>query len=128
MRTRFGQLVRFGITGVANTAVYYLSYRLFLLVLHYLPAHLLAWVVSVVFSFFMNSYFTYRVRPTWRKFFQFPLTSIVNLIFTSLGSIFLVETLHVDERYATLIMGILAIPITFSLTTLILDRDEPSRK
>lgn len=123
---RFGQLVRFGVTGVANTAVYYASYRLLLLVLHYVPAHFIAWAISVVFSFFMNSYFTYRVKPTWRKFLAFPSTSLVNLLFTSAGSILLVEAFSFDERYATLIMGILAIPITFGMTTFILDSGEAS--
>lgn len=120
MRQRFFQLVRFGITGVANTACYYLAYRLLLLALPYLPAHLIAWAVSVVFSFFMNCWFTFKVRPTLKRFLTFPATTLVNLLFTTVGSVALVSGLGVDERYATLIMGIVAIPFTFLVTAFVL--------
>lgn len=120
MRTRFLQLLKFCVTGVANTAVYYLAYRLLLLALPYLAAHFLAWVVSVVFSFFVNCWFTFRVTPTWRRFVAFPSSSLANLAITTVGSVLLVSQGGVDERYATVIMGICAIPITFGLTAFVL--------
>lgn len=126
MRRRFGQLIRFGITGVANTVVYYLGYRLLLIFLPYMVAHLIAWAISVIFSFFMNSYFTYKVKPTLKKFLAFPATTLVNLAFTTAGSAILVELVNFDERYVTLLMGILAIPFTFIVTTFILDPRESS--
>lgn len=124
------RLVRFGLVGVANTLVYYVCYRLLLLFLPYLVAHLIAWALSVVFSFFMNCWFTYRVRPTWRRFLGFPLSTLVNLAFTTLGSVLLVEGVHVDQRYATLLMGILAIPFTFAVTTMVLTKgvNDPRRE
>lgn len=124
------RLIRFGLVGIANTLVYYVCYRLGLLVLPYLAAHLIAWAISVVFSFFMNCWFTYRVRPTWRRLLAFPASTLVNLAFTTIGSVVLVEQLHVDERYATLAMGILAIPFTFAVTTLVLTKgaNDPERE
>lgn len=124
MRRRLPSLLRFGVVGVLNTGVYYLFYRLFLLAMPYLTAHLLAWAISVVFSFLVNSWFTFRTRPTWRKFAAFPLTTLANVAFTTAGSVLLVERLSVDERYATVIMGILAIPVTFTLTRVILTRPD----
>lgn len=113
-------LLRFVVVGVANTAVYYLFYRLLLLGMPYVPAHLLAWSGAVVFSFFANSLFTFGVRPTWRRFLAYPLTTLVNLTFTTIGSVLLVEWAGVDERCATLIMGIAAVPVTFLLTRYVL--------
>ncbi|MCV7606511.1 GtrA family protein [Micrococcus luteus] len=121
---RLPSLLRFGLVGVLNTGVYYLCYRLLLLALPYLAAHLIAWAISVVFSFFVNSWFTFRTRPTWRKFMAYPLTTLANVAFTTFGSVVLVEWAHVDERYATVIMGILAIPVTFTLTRVILTRHD----
>ncbi|WP_130011905.1 GtrA family protein [Serinicoccus sediminis] len=113
-------LLRFVLVGVANTAVYYLFYRLLLLGMPYVPAHLLAWSGAVVFSFFANSLFTFGVRPTWRRFLAYPLTTLVNLTFTTVGSVLLVEAVGVDERWATLVMGVAAVPVTFLLTRTVL--------
>ncbi|WP_245935127.1 GtrA family protein [Acidipropionibacterium virtanenii] len=119
-RFRLARLIRFGMVGVANTAVYYLFYRILLILWPYLAAHLVAWALSVVFSFLANCYFTYRVRPTWKKLLAFPATTLVNVAFSTLGSVLLVEGLHVDERYATVLAGIAAIPFTYLLTSTIL--------
>lgn len=119
---RLWRIFRFCLVGVANTAVYYLCYRLFLLAMPWMAAHVSAWLLSVVFSFFMNCWFTYKVRPTWSRFLAFPLSTPVNLLFTSVGSAWLVEGVHFDERYATVLMGIVAIPFTYAVTTLVLTR------
>lgn len=111
------RLIRFGLVGVANTALYYGCYRLLLLVMPYLVAHLLAWAVSVVFSFFVNCWFTYRVRPTWKRFFAFPLGVLTNLAFTTIGTVILVEGFNFSEAWAPLVCGILAIPFTYAVTT-----------
>ena len=114
------RVLRFGMVGVANTAVYYAIYRLLLLGLPYLAAHLLAWALSVVFSFFANCLFTYRVRPTWRRFAAFPASTLANVAFTTFGSWAAVHFLGADTRYVTLVMGILAIPLTYAVTTFVL--------
>lgn len=127
LRSVFFEVVRFGIVGVANTAVYYGVYRLFLMFISYLPAHLIGWGVSVVFSYFMSCYFTYKVRPSWKTFFAFPSTTLVNLAFTTFGTILLVEAFGVSELIAPIICGILAIPFTFALAKFIFTRGRTSK-
>ena len=59
------------LVGLVNTGVYYALYLALLNRLPYLASHVVAFVLSMVGSFFLNSLFTYRVRPTWRKFLLF---------------------------------------------------------
>lgn len=128
LRLVFFEVVRFGIVGVANTAVYYGVYRLLLMFMSYLLAHLIAWAVSVVFSYFMSCYFTYKVRPSWKTFLAFPSTTLVNLAFTTFGTVLLVEVFVVSKLIAPIICGILAIPFTFALAKFILTRDKATEE
>ncbi|MFJ9930630.1 MULTISPECIES: GtrA family protein [Streptomyces] len=107
------QIVTFAVVGVLNTAVYYGLYLLFLNWLPYLAAHVLAFALSMVGSFFLNARFTYRIRPTWRKFLLFPLTNAANFVITTVGVYVIVDVLHAGSRFAPLLASAAAIPVTF---------------
>jgi putative flippase GtrA len=115
-----GQVVRFALVGVVNTLTYYGSYLLLRQAVPYLVAHVLAFGLSTCGSFLLNTYLTYRTRPTWRKFLLFPLTVAGNFVITTVGVAVLVEVLHVDERVAPLVAALAAIPITFLATRRVL--------
>ncbi|MEW9516064.1 GtrA family protein [Streptomyces tubercidicus] len=118
------QMFRFALVGVVNTATYYGCYLLFLPGMPYVAAHVLAFLLSMVGSFFLNSYFTYRTRPTWRKFLLFPLTNAANFVITTSGVYLLVDVLHFGSRYAPLVAAAAAIPITFVVSRTIMLRPE----
>jgi putative flippase GtrA len=108
-----GQFLRFAIVGVVNTGIYYACYLPLRLVVHYVVAHVIAWVISTYGSFLLNCRFTYHVRPTVRRALIYPLSNIPNLLATTLGVVALVELAGVSQKWAPLIAGILAIPLTF---------------
>jgi len=114
------QATRFAIIGVLNTGSYYLCYLTLHLATPYLVAHVLAMVISITVSFFLNCRFTYHTRPTWRKFLLFPLTNAVTYIVVTAGMIILVGVLGVDEVLAPLVAACVAIPATFLISRLIL--------
>ncbi|GAA3135454.1 GtrA family protein [Streptomyces rameus] len=107
------QILTFAAVGVVNTATYYVLYLLFLTAFPYLAAHVLAFVLSMFGSFFLNARFTYRTRPTWRKFLLFPLTNLSNFVITTAGVYLIVDVLHAGSRFAPLLASAAAIPITF---------------
>ncbi|MFH8222480.1 GtrA family protein [Streptomyces sp. NPDC018057] len=107
------QIVTFAVVGALNTATYYLLYLLFLTRLPYLLAHVLAFFLSMIGSFFLNARFTYRTRPTWRKFLLFPLTNAANFVITTVGVYVIVDVLHAGSRFAPLLASAAAIPVTF---------------
>lgn len=115
-----GQMVRFGLVGVVNTATYYGMYLCFLSWLPYLAAHVTAFALSTVGSFLLTCWFTYRTRPTWRKFLLFPLTTAANFVITTGGVYVLVDLLHTGDRAAPLMAAAVAVPITFVLSRTIM--------
>lgn len=115
-----GRIIRFALVGVFNTASYYGLYLLFGLFLPYLAAHAVAFVVSMVGSFFLNCHFTFRTKPTWRKFFLFPLSNVTNFVVTSVGLYVLVQFFGINERIAPLLAASVAIPVTFLVAQLVL--------
>ncbi|MFC8074328.1 GtrA family protein [Streptomyces sp. NPDC057307] len=121
-----GQLIRFALVGVVNTGSYYACYLVLLTWLPYVAAHVVAFVLSMIGSFFLNSHFTYRTRPTWRKFLLFPLTNAANFTITTCGVYLLVDVLHLGRTYAPLIAAAAAIPITFVVSRTIMLRPEPA--
>lgn len=117
-----GQILVFALVGVVNTLTYYGLYLLFLLRLPYLAAHVLAFTLSMVGSFFLNARFTYRTSPTWRKFLLFPLTNATNFLITTAGVYVIVDILHAGNRFAPLLASGAAIPVTFVVSRLIMLR------
>ena len=107
------QMITFAVIGVVNTGTYYAVYLLLLTRLPYLLAHILATALSLTGSFFLNARFTYRTRPTLRKFLLFPLTNAANFISTTAGVYVLVDLLHFSSRFAPLLASLAAIPVTF---------------
>jgi putative flippase GtrA len=83
-------------------------------------AHVLALAAAMVVSFFLNCYWTFRTRPTWRKFLLFPLTNAANYVMITVGVVALVEWLHVDDRIAPLVAAAAAVPVTFLLSRRVL--------
>lgn len=115
-----GQVLRFAAVGVVNTLTYYGCYLLLRLLMPYLVAHVVAFALSTCGSYLLNTYVTYRTRPSWRTFVLFPLTVAANFVITTVGVWLLVEVFSVDERVAPLAAAVAAIPVTFLATRRVL--------
>ena len=115
-----GRLIRFGLVGVVNTGVYYVLYLLLRMVMPYLVAHVVATLLAMVGSYFLNCYVTFKTRPSWRTFITFPLSNVANLLFTTLGLRIAVEWLGLDQRIAPLPVALCAIPITYVVASYIM--------
>lgn len=114
------RLIRFGLVGAVNTGVYYGLYLLGRLVLPYLVAHVLAFALAMVGSFFLNCWFTFRVRPTWRRFLLFPLSNATNFVVQTAGLWALVNWVGMRQEVAPLVAAVVAIPITFLVARYVL--------
>lgn len=116
------EFTRFIAVGIINTVTYYTIYLLLhnVLSMPYLLAHIIGFFISLNISFFLNSYVTYKVKPTLKKYLLFPLTQVVNIsVSTALIFIF-VEFLKIDSNIAPFAAVLFTVPITFIVSSKIM--------
>ena len=116
------EILKFMIVGGINTLNYYVVYLLLLKLLHieYMISHITGFIVAFVISYYLNCYFVYRVKPTWRKFISFPITQIVNISLQTVLLYVFVSWLNLPAEIAPFAGLIITIPITFILSKWIL--------
>lgn len=116
------EFTRFVAVGVINTVTYYAIY----LLLHntfsmpYLLAHIVGFFISLNISFFLNSYVTYKVKPTLKKYLLFPLTQVVNMSVSTFLIYIFVEFLNIDSNIAPFAAVLFTVPITFIVSSKIM--------
>ncbi len=118
------EFIRFIVVGIINTANYYLCYLGLheLLDIGYMTAHIASFSFSFVISFFLNSYFTFKVKPTLAKFLQFPLTQLFNVAVSSVLVYLFVEYFLIDSTIAPILSVLITVPLTFIITGKILKK------
>ncbi|HDH4156024.1 TPA: flippase GtxA [Staphylococcus aureus] len=116
------EILKFIIVGGINTLNYYVVYLLLLKLLHieYMISHITGFLVAFVISYYLDCYFVYRVKPTWRKFISFPITQIVNVSLQTVLLYVFVSWLNLPAEIAPFAGLIITIPITFILSKWIL--------
>jgi putative flippase GtrA len=77
---------------------------------------MLGFAISLVGSFFLNTLFTYKVKPTMTKFLKFPLTQLVNIATSATLLFLLVSYFQMNSSIAPIVAVIFTIPITFLVT------------
>ena len=70
MRTEF---LRFLLTGSANTAASWVVYLFFNLFLPYTAAYTISYAFGMVFTYYMNTRWVFKVPMKWSTFMQFPV-------------------------------------------------------
>ncbi|HDG5525546.1 TPA: flippase GtxA [Staphylococcus aureus] len=116
------EILKFIIVGGINTLNYYVVYLLLLKLLHieYMISHITGFLVAFVISYYLNCYFVYRVKPTWRKFISFSITQIVNVSLQTVLLYVFVSWLNLPAEIAPFAGLVITIPITFVLSKWIL--------
>ncbi|MEZ0481802.1 GtrA family protein [Planococcus sp. SSTMD024] len=123
------EFTRFVFVGVVNTLSYYSIYLFLHNVLDwaYMLSHIIGFLISLNISFFLNTYVTYRVKPTLKKYLYFPLTQVVNMSVSTFLIFVFVEFLHINSNIAPFAAVIFTIPVTFIVSGKILKAPAQSK-
>lgn len=109
------QFFKFGMVGVANTAIGLGSYYVFLwLGLHYQIANICSWLISVYNAFYWNNKYVFKNNAKWwhaliKTYISYGASLIAGMIMLWI----LVEKLYISELIAPLCTLLLTIPLNF---------------
>lgn len=113
-RQKLGEIIRFGIVGVAATAIQAGVYCLLVSYFHYTIANTTGYVVSFVFNYIASTRFTFRVKSTAKRGAGFVFSHIINyLLQTAILSVAIYFGL--EKRLALIPMFCICVPINFIL-------------
>ncbi|MFB4168405.1 GtrA family protein [Virgibacillus sp. JSM 102003] len=90
--------------------------------INYMASHIIGFTISLIVSFFLSSYFTFQVKPSLKKFLQFPLTQLFNISFSSVLIYLFVEYFFIDSTIAPIVSLFITVPLTFLITGKILKK------
>lgn len=137
------QFLTFMLMGIINTAisiavatlldivhVRFLSpdnaYRIF--TAHTNANFIYGYIVSIITSFFLNSKYTFHVKPTLRRFIKFPLSYIPNFVFQYIF-VFIFTYLGLHRTTAYILAAIIGTPITFlAMKLFVFSRRKPIKE
>lgn len=119
---------RFVIAGASTTAVSYLVYLLLLLAFQAKLAYGLAYALGILWSYWINSTWVFRRKPTWTGLLSFPLVYVVQALASFGLFALLVDRLSMSKVLAPLLIVVLMLPVTFLLGRLVIDRTSPHRR
>ena len=116
-----GQVIRFGIVGVAATAIQAVLYQVLVGWLRAELANSIAYVVSFIFNYVASTRFTFRVKSSARRGAGFLLSHLINFTLQTL-ILHLSIRLGLTERWAMVPMFVITVPVNFLLVRFFLTR------
>ncbi|MCU1291493.1 MAG: polysaccharide synthesis protein GtrA [Bryobacterales bacterium] len=113
-------LIRFLVSGAANTLVTYAGYLLLLRMMPYVWAYTIAYVAGILMAYVMQTRYVFEVRTTWRTFLRFPLIYLLQYAVGALGIRVLVEGGLLSKETALLATLVITVPLGFFLSRYLL--------
>jgi len=108
------EFFRFVIVGIVATAIHYGLYYVLQTHINVNIAYSTGYLISFVCNFYLTSYFTFKVKPSFRKLFGLGGAHIVNyLIHIMLLNLFLY--IGVSKPLAPIPVFMIAVPVNFLL-------------
>jgi len=120
-RERLFEIVRFGIVGVAATAIHYAVYYALLSLTSHNVAYTVGYVVSFLCNYVLSSLFTFRVTISAGRLAAFGVSHLLNYLI-QMGLLNLFVWTGVSPVVAPLPVFAIAVPVNYLLVRTALTR------
>jgi len=108
------EFFRFALVGIAATAIHYGLYYILQKFINVNIAYSAGYIISFIFNFYLTSYFTFRVKPSFGKLFGMGGAHFVNyLLHMVLLNLFLY--MGIRKTLAPIPVFAIVIPVNFLL-------------
>lgn len=119
---------RFLIAGAVNTGLTYLLYLGLLLLMPYVWAYSLTYVVGIGLGYAFNAYWVFKKAPSIRSVTIYPLVYGINYLLGVMMLWLFVEWMGVPEKIAPLMAVIVTIPVMYGLTRSVFQKKSAHEK
>jgi putative flippase GtrA len=113
--------LRFIAGGAANTAFTYVIYLLLKRAVPYQVAYLAAYCCGVVFAYWFNAIFVFRVPLSWKGAMSYPVVYVVQYGASAALLELLVRVARVSVTFAPLIVTACMVPLTYVMSKVIIE-------
>jgi putative flippase GtrA len=120
--------VLFVVGGALNTALTYAIYLLLKLVMDYRLAYVFAYMVGIVFSYVFNSVIVFNATLAWKGLCTYPVVHVVQFLASVVGLEVLVRIFGISTTWAPLIVTALTVPLTYTMSKLLLTRGRSQKR
>ena len=125
VKQSFIQFLKFGIVGLSNTVISYLIYSsLVYFCIHYIIASIIAFIISVLNSFFWNNKYVFKKQSDQKRNVMLSLIktyisyAFSGLIIQNILLFILIDIIHISKYIAPLLGLTVTVPLNFILNKL----------
>jgi putative flippase GtrA len=113
-KERFWEIFRFGVVGTTAMLIHYGIYYVLLSYINMNIAYSIGYFLSFLCNYLMSSYYTFKTKPSLKKFIRFTCSHGINY-FVYLGLFNFFYWVGVSEKLAPFPVYLIAVPISFLL-------------
>lgn len=120
-REKLGEIVRFGIVGVAAVLIQYGVYLLLVQFLNHNISMTIGYIISFIFNFIASTHYTFRVKANAKRGAGFALSHVINF-FMQIAMLNLFIWIGINKHLAPVTMFCVCVPVNFLLVRFFLKR------
>lgn len=120
-KDRLGEIIRFGITGVASTVTTYIVYYICLFWLNPTVSFTLGYIVAMCVNYLLTTVFTFKVKATAKNAVGFLISNGINYVLCALFLNFFIWC-GVGEKWAPIPMYAVCIPINYLIVRFVMKK------